>query len=318
MNNLYPIRFKMTHMATEAKVNIALAEEGWPVPKRIMVALDHSPPSGWAEKMAESLATQFGADIRLVHVLDLETQAGELGELVGEGEQFLAGYPVGKVPEGRRVDCVFRVGHPVEEIISAANDRGADVIVVGTHGRRGLDRFLLGSISEGVLRRATCPVLCVGHEPPSPIGVGRILVAVDDSEQAGWAADLAWRFAGSFCAQVALAHVVPFALPVEPGYGMFVDRADEALVNSGEEFLSKFYWRQGGSPPTRLVRQGPTAQEILGVAREWKADLIVLGTHSRRGLSRLLLGSTAEAVVRQSACPVLCVSHGPHNATDQH
>lgn len=307
----------MTQVAPEITVSPVAHEVEWPAPHRVLAAVDYSPQSGWAEKLAEGLAARFGADIRLVHVLDPETQAGELGELVREGEQFLADFPAGRLPEGKRLDRVFRMGHPVEEIISAAKDWSADVIAVGTHGRKGLDRFLMGSIAAGVLRRATCPVLCVGHEPPSPIHFQRILVAVDDSEQAGWAADCARRLAEAFGAQIALAHIAPFALPVEPGYGMVVDRADEALVHSGEEFLSKFYWPQGASSPARLVRQGPTAQEILGLAREWKADLIVLGTHSRRGLSRLLLGSTAEAVVRQSACPVLCVSHAPQSSSNQ-
>lgn len=307
----------MTQVLTETVATPSVLQSGWPLPRHILVAVDRSQPSSWAVKVAERVGPAFGSDLRLIYVLDPDTNGGELIEMVGEAEQFITRYPVTAPPEGRRLDRIVHMGQPPAEIAAEANEWPADLIVVGTHGRRGIDRLMLGSIAEGVLRRAACPVLCVGHEPPSPIGIARILVAVDDSEQAGWAADLARRFAGSFRAQVALAHVVPFALPVEPGYGMVVDHADEILMNAGKEFLSKFYWCQGGSPPTRIVRQGPAAQEILVAAREWKADLIVLGTHSRRGLSRLLLGSTAEAVVRQSACPVLCVSHGPQNVSNQ-
>lgn len=284
----------------------------WPALRHIVVAVDHSEPAHWAVKMAELLGTVFCADIRLVHVLDVETQSGELGELVREGEQFVAEYPAFPA-DGARLDRVFRMGRPADEIVAAANDWSADLIVLGTHGRKGLDRFMLGSTAEGVLRRANCPVLCVGHELPEPVQISRILVSVDDSNQAATAADAASRLARALGACVALAHVAPFPVPVEPGYGMVVDHADEALLIAGEEFLARFPWPQGEPPPERLVRQGPTPQEILAASREWKADLIVLGTHARRGLSRLLLGSTAESVLRSAGCPVLCVSHPAQN-----
>ena len=224
-------------------------------------------------ELAESLGIAFSADIRLVHVLDVETQPGELGELVRDGEQFVADYPAADPAKGARIDRVFRMGQPAEEIVAAANDWSANLIVLGTHARKGLDRLMLGSTAEGVLRRARCPVLCVGHDLPEPVQISRILVAVDESNQAAWAAAVASRFASAMGPRVALAHVAPFAVPVEPGYGMVVDRADEVLRTTGEKFLASFPWPQCEPPPERLVRQGPTVQEILAASRvECRSD----------------------------------------------
>lgn len=305
--------FPMTQVAQTVSAPSGLPTR-WPAPRHILVAVDYSEPAHWAVKIAELISTAFRADLRLVHVLDLETQAGERGELIREGEQLVADYPA-LPPKGARLDRVFRMGRPADEIVAAAKDWSADLIVLGTHGRKGLERLVLGSTAISVLRRAHCPVMCVGNQPSESMQISRILVAIDDSDQAARAADAASKFARALGAEVALAHVAPFALPVEPGYGMVVDHADEALRVAGEEFLARFYWPQDEPQPERLVRQGPIAQEILAVSREWKADLIVLGTHARHGLSRLLLGSTAESVLRRAACSVLCVSHLPQTAS---
>lgn len=305
----------MTQVKSEADVRAASRKLGWPMPKCILAAVDGSPQSRWAERVAETLGAGFGAEVRLVYVVDPETQPGELCELVRDGKQFLADFPVdgcGGKPVGR----LFRIGRPAEEIVSAANDWTADLIVMGTHGLTGIDHFLVGSVAESVLRRAACPVLCVKREPRHPTTLSRILVAVDDSEQSAWAAELAASMARISGAQVALGHVAPLAAPIEPGYAMFTDRADEALLQAGKDVLSRFFWPQDVAPAARFVRQGPAAQEILELAREWKADLIVIGTHARHGLSRLLLGSTAETVLRRSECPVLCVSHRPSTSAD--
>src|SRR4051794_3311152 len=141
---------------------------------------------------------------------------------------------------------------------------------------------------------------------------GRILVAVDGSDQAGWAADVAGRIAGDTGARVTLVHAIPepAALGADYAYagpGLLAARRDQ-----GEEFLRHARGRlPTGVAVESLLYEGEPARQVIAAAKECGADLIVIGTHGRGVLGRLLLGSTAEWVVRHASCPVLTVAHSP-------
>lgn len=144
--------------------------------ERVMIAVDGSATSKRAVRVGHGLAKQFGAAIALVHVLDIaKGLSPELGivdsrivdELRVMGLEVLDRYSQEISPAGEcaviPVTRVIREGNPASEIVRAADDWRADVIVIGTHARGPVARFLLGSTAEAVVRRAHCPVLTVGH-----------------------------------------------------------------------------------------------------------------------------------------------------------
>ena len=142
-----------------------------------------------------------------------------------------------------------------------------------------------------------------------------IMVAVDNSQQALWAAKAASRLAEDLSASVVLVHVMntaaaaatELAFTERELLAMLRQRAEAAFESAAKQF-----------PPAvqvqRLLREGDAGREIVASAREWGADLVVIGTHARGRLATLLLGSTAEAVIRGAPCPVLTVAHNPVGA----
>jgi nucleotide-binding universal stress UspA family protein len=142
---------------------------------------------------------------------------------------------------------------------------------------------------------------------------GHILVAVDGSDQAGWATDLAGRIAGDAPAEVTLVHAVaePAAM-LSPDYAYAGPGMLAAQREQGEEYLRRAGARlPRGVQFEELLYEGEPARQVIAAAKECGADLIVIGTHGRGVLGRLLLGSTAEWVVRHAPCPVLAVAHSP-------
>ncbi len=136
----------------------------------------------------------------------------------------------------------------------------------------------------------------------------KILVGVDDSQQASWAVELAGKMAAESGAQVALIHVVDAPVGYVPDFGFAEVRVVTELREAAEGILERAAAQLEHSVNVRrVVREGPPADEIVGFAQEWGADVIVLGTHGRGVLAHLLIGSCAEAVVRRAPCPVLTV-----------
>ena len=151
-----------------------------PVFKRILVALDNREASQRAAEMAAGLAAVTGAHVALLHVIDVtRVYDAELGfademlsaELRSAAEDLLDRYHA-VLPSGIRVDRLTRDGDPPVEIVKAADQWGADLIIVGSHGHGRLARLLLESTAESVVRGAHCPVLSVGYAPsPTPANV---------------------------------------------------------------------------------------------------------------------------------------------------
>jgi nucleotide-binding universal stress UspA family protein len=138
----------------------------------------------------------------------------------------------------------------------------------------------------------------------------RILIALDDSAIAAHAVEVGTELAAALTAQAALVYVVEPALAFEPDGGIPAADLLAALKRESQAFLAAAAQRSGEPPPWQFLREGKPADEIVAAAREWEADAIVIGTHGRSGMSRLVLGSTADSVVRQATCPVLVVK--PH------
>jgi len=223
-----------------------------------------------------------------------------------------------EVGDGVRIDCQFRDGDATTEILQAADALSADLLVLGTHGRSGIERLAMGSVAEKVLRRASCPVMTVPPHsgrvvPASPSFFRRILCAVDFSESSMRALAFAGSIAQEAGGQLAVMHVVELLheeMGLESSWAtqrtiadyIAAVRADstaklEAAVPEG----ARYYEVQ------TVVTTGKPYREILREAADRESDLIVLGVHGRNPLDLLLFGSTTQQVVRRAVCPVLTV-----------
>lgn len=205
-----------------------------------------------------------------------------------------------------RVVQAEREGTSVSDVIFAhADDIDADLIVMGTHGRTGLEHALLGSVAEKVVRRALCPVLTV---PPRADldGIERILVPVDFSKHGRAALQHAAVLAHLFGAHLDVLHVVQSASPPST-FGMgagtslapaLVERSQKAIEEVTAEIVgADVEWETH-------TEMGYAAADIIRFAESSGADLIVMATHGRTGLRHVLLGSVTEKVVRHACCPV--------------
>ena len=140
------------------------------------------------------------------------------------------------------------------------------------------------------------------------MSVQRILVAVDEAPIAAHAADVAIDLAAGLHAKLALVHVVDPAAVAAPDAGVPEDELIADAEQDAKRLLAGFRQRIAADIiPLEFVRVGTPAAEVARAATEWPADLIVIGSHGRRGLTRALLGSVAEAVMRLAPCPVLVV-----------
>ena len=199
---------------------------------------------------------------------------------------------------------------PPNAIVSYADNRDIDVIVAGTHGRRGLQRLLIGSVAEEVLRTASCPVLTVRGDEERAAGgsVRNILVPVDFSEASMEALRHAKELALTYGAQITLLHAVeevvyPSAYGIEPTNmpgPQVIDRVEQNLAELARTEL-------GYEHVVVEANVGYAPSTILDYANGHDIDLVVIATHGRTGLERMLLGSVAERVVRRSPAPVFVV-----------
>jgi nucleotide-binding universal stress UspA family protein len=282
--------------------------------KNILFATDFSHASATALPVAAEIAQRFGAKLFAVHAKTPENYALPTPEL----------WPAANAEVERLADQLKETLHHqfpsvesdvlvaeggvwgvVEEV---AEEKKADLIVVGTSGRTGIGKFILGSAAEEILRRAKCPVLTVGphaaSEAPRDAKFRRIVYATDFGDGSPVAASYAVALAQEHQAHLTLLHVIE-----RPKVGELVrpheleaaalDRL-RALV-AGEAKL----WCE----PRAIVRQGAPAEKILEIAENEQADLIVLGVRNVKGVVRAthLPIAVAHQVISHAACPVLTV-----------
>jgi nucleotide-binding universal stress UspA family protein len=199
-------------------------------------------------------------------------------------------------------------------IVDRAIALSADLLVMGTHGRRGFRRLLLGSVTETVLREAPCPVLTV---PPGAraqsaetVALARILCAVDFSPASLQAFGFALDLARQSDAAVTLVHVVewPVEEPRENAH-FNVPEYKRYLTSEARERLDGLVAAEAARPKgfESVVVSGKPHREILRLAESASADLIVMGTQGSGGFELALFGSTTQHVLRGAACPVLTV-----------
>jgi nucleotide-binding universal stress UspA family protein len=208
-----------------------------------------------------------------------------------------------------------RAGSPVETIVNVAEEVHSDLTVLGTHGHSGFDRWVLGSVTEKVLRKARCPVLTVPRPvTEQPFDVlrlfKRILCPVDFSESSMKALEYALTLAKEADAELVLMHVIEgLAGPrhweqlTNPSIVGYLRLSEEHALTRLREVVPKD--AQTWCTPRELLVTGKPHEEILRVAREQDVHLVVMGVHGRNPIDLMFFGSTTNHVVRAAACPVL-------------
>jgi nucleotide-binding universal stress UspA family protein len=208
-------------------------------------------------------------------------------------------------------------GSPIAAILDTAQADRADLICLGTHGREGMERLILGSVAEKVLRKARCPVLTVSEpgdeRAPKEAVFKNILCAVDFSTLSLKAVEYCLSLAQEAGGRLSLLNAVEW-FPDEPGWIGSPNATDyqaqmEEQVRVRLEEIVPSEVRTWCEVDV-VVRSGKAYREILAVAMERKADLIALGVRGRNPLDIMLFGSTTQHVVRHAECPVLTVSEG--------
>jgi nucleotide-binding universal stress UspA family protein len=292
----------------------------------IVAAIDLAVPSEQALERAAAIAQLNGASLILVHAQaddapvpgadnEVVKQLGEVSAAVRvEEARRLATKLDEMTARGIQASLVGRGGSPGDVVGDVAKEVNADLIVVGTHGHTGIQRFLLGSAATAILRTAPCDVL-VCRGTPTSAAFTRPLVASDFSP----AATRALRNAAALTAPGAAMEVVhAWQLPAGSWGATLLGQARfpwntvrDAVLSGVKAQADKLVatTQDLGHPIHVELVQGPPPSVITHAAERGGHDLIAIGTHGHRGFRRLLLGSVAESVIRHAPCSVL-VAHG--------
>jgi nucleotide-binding universal stress UspA family protein len=279
---------------------------------RILVATDGSEAAAAAGDVAVTLAEAFGADLHAVFVEETERwpftfDEEQAAELRREGEKAVSSVADRAAETGiEATTAVLGGDDPVHRTVLAyADEHDVDCLVLGTRGRSGVGRLLIGSVTEQLLRDSTLPVVTVHEETTVEWPFEEILVPIDGSAAAHAALSEAIELAKETDATLHLIHVVDTSLITGDVDGGLVL---EALEEAGKQALDIASDRVAQSAVTTVessVVSGPPSTAIYAYADERDIDAIVMGTHGRTGVERVLLGSVAEGVIRRSEVPVV-------------
>ena len=290
--------------------------------KLILCPIDFSEFSVRAYHHALSLAEHYQAKLVAQHVVELwrhpsasfAASAGLYEEfeqaLRESGNKQLQEFVKNHTHDEIQPELVVQQGIAPDSILTFAQAQKTDVIVMGTHGRRGFDRLMLGSVTDRVMRRAPCPVLAVGkqshdsmaadEERHQPRHLSRILFCTDFSENSERALNYAISATAEYDAELTLLHVLEgVSSPV---------KAEEAMAAAGER-LDKLIPREGRKTLKikTAVRIGKPYWQIIQLALEAQIDLVTMGVHGRGELDLAVFGSTTYRVMQLGSCPVLAV-----------
>ncbi len=297
--------------------------------QNVLLPTDFSDTADQALAKAIDVAEHFEATLHLFHVIDhldpswygitnVQEETIRLRDQIrNEAETFLREIASGEPSLSLTTEIALEFSFDVSSTImdyAKAND--IDLVVMGTHGRGGFGRFMLGSVANKLVRRSPSPVLTVNPRasddaaPEDPVTTG-VLAPIDFSQYARTALRAAKTFAHTYDVPLHLLFVaekrtVPtFRDTGIPGIG--VVGVDEDIVENAKPALDTLNHDVGGPTVDARyhVRRGAAADTVAEVAEEQDLNLIVMATRGLSGLDRWMLGSTTERVVRTSTCPVL-------------
>ena len=292
---------------------------------KILVPLDGTPEPEVALTPARTVARVTGATLHLLTVIEAGTALGDQSRITADLQNVASELHA----QGQQVDTAVRRGTPATEIIAAGVELGADLVVMATHGRGGLERVFLGSVAQAVLATSPVPVLLVRPGGRQMTKLEVVLVPVDGSPGGALALASAVPLARSTNARIVLVDVVvplvDYTLTSGPSEGFYFDPAwDDEARESAQRYVSGMVdrLRHAGVPAEGLIVTGEirqpsnsVAEAIMRSADEVAADLIVMSTHALTGPARALLGSVADTVVRNAHCPILLPRRGGREHT---
>ena len=298
--------------------------------ERILVPLDGSARAELILSQVARILQREDSEILLLRVVDVPAAVGrvslrEFRELEREEAQKYVHNLVRRFRDrGVKIHGKVAEGPPAEVILETARTEGATLIAMSTHGRTGLARWALGSITEKVARASTIPLLLVrsfrrtakGDLEPvmaEELPFRRILVPVDGSPTSMSILGPAVKFGQLYGSEVLVLHVeTPYVppSPVLPGMDVVLPAMVPAPTPSEKDPVTEKAakrFTQAGLQATRRTTVGEPAMEILDLSVNRGMDLIALGTHGRSGLSRWAVGSVAERVLRSTEVPLLLI-----------
>jgi nucleotide-binding universal stress UspA family protein len=295
---------------------------------RILCPVDFSPFSRRALDHAIALARWYHATVHVLHVSPLDVPVGVVTPWASPPDVHTSGidpeslrtmlrsFAQAEGAAGVAVESEVVEGPVADEIVAQTRLRGADLVVMGTHGRSGVKRLVLGSVTEKVLRAAACPVLTVPAAVPEavPIAAGlfkRILCPTDFSPASRRSLQWALALAEEADAELCVLHVFEHTVAVE--HETFPRSTLAAYRRAYEQWaLERLHDEvpvaaRSWCTVRELTAVGSAHREIVRLAAERHCDLVVMGVGRSRDLADRLVGSTTQQVVRGAACPVLSV-----------
>jgi nucleotide-binding universal stress UspA family protein len=284
--------------------------------KPILCPIDFSEFSIKAYDYAQSLAAHYRVPLLLQHVLyaippfytDPAYQA-TCSKLRADALRKLQLFAKRRTRTSIRPECVVHEGSATDQILSFAEARDVSLIVMGTHGLRGLDRLMIGSVTERVLRKARCPVLAVRtprHDfvspgrPGDPVRLKRILLCMDFSQHAHHGLRLALSIAKEYSAALTVLHVVEH-------YSRSAN-ITRVRAETMKRLKGTIPAKAGkGLAPKFAIRVGNPYGQIVKFAQGAQTDLVIMGVRGHSSLDSALFGATTYRVIQLGCCAVLAV-----------
>lgn len=283
--------------------------------RKILCPVDFSEYSALALRYASALAREGEAQLLVYHLIPDLTQAISYleGNYLGTVNEALVASAAARteefvksiVPENQAVVKRIGSGNPSEGILRTAREEGADLIVMGTHGHTGYERFFIGSVTNRILHKSTVPVLTIckpSHhfihdDTERPIKIEQILCALDFDSNNKRIVELALSVAREYRSKIQFLHVIPTK---EAEDWELVERSAtrsfQELVEPEKETQCEIRF---------TVLSGEPGNVILRTIEEGNVDLLVMGHHTRKPIEELFLGSVAKRMVTDALCPVL-------------
>lgn len=280
--------------------------------KPIVAGVDASPEGGWAAAVAWRMAQRAGVSAHLVHAVpDVGALTGgtpgsadvqSIRDAILEVARSRVLEAIqGEAPEDSFATLEVRFGRPAAVLMSVVREHEAGLVVLGGKRHHALARWLAGNTAVDLARLSTVPMLVATQ---SVAAIDRVLAAVDLSNAAGETIALAEAYATLFGAELRVLHAlepVPLAAelptPVDP----------HAFAESARMVLERDVWPKITMPAERVVRDGSARSVIAEEATEWEADLVVVGSHGKGWIDRVLLGSLTEGLLRHLPASLLVV-----------
>jgi nucleotide-binding universal stress UspA family protein len=279
--------------------------------KKVLCAIDFSPGSLLAFSFAASIATHYGGLLLLEHITPAEDAGQSLAshaaiskmQLVMEEALTGAQQSMGKISH----EMIFDNGDVCSRLLATARERGIDLIVVGTHGKRGMKKLLKGSTAEEIVSLANCPVLTAGPRVDRLADFRRILCAIELSPASEHAIPHALSLAQQYDASLVFLHVNDWSGDERP-----VDTKSQTSKFVDEQLHRSSYGEALTARSKVIVDFGPRTELILEAAIAHDSDLIVIGLHPNKHvpaarIAAHLPGSMAYDLIAQAPCPVLTI-----------